>query len=170
MMARAKRIHNFGDNPDIVTKVEVEYHRTAKIKPNFIPEGATWEYVTWDYNEKLSIDRETETMEHFRELGSGCKIINRYYVEEGISSFLDDIDVNVFSITNGNPSEAVDDPMDVKNYTITIYNKHGNTRIVAGSFDKDGLPADWPEFISNVYEFMAFYGIGELFDEDVYDI
>ena len=166
-MVRAKGIHEFDDNPDIVTKVEVEYHRTAKIKPDYIPEGATWEYVTWNYNEKLSIDRETETMEHYRELGSGCKITNKYYVEEGIPSFLDDIDVDAFSIINGNPSEVVDDPLDVKNYTITIYTKQGKTRIITGSFDKNGLPNDWPEFINNVYEFMAFYGIGDLFDEDV---
>lgn len=158
----------FDGNPDSVTRIEVKYHRNTKIKPGVIPDGVTWEYVTWDYNEALIIDRSSETLEHIREIGSGCKVTNTYYVQEGITSFLDDIDVDAFTEVTGNPPDVVDNPLEIKEYTITVFTKHGDERIVTGTFDKNGLPTDWPDFINNIYEFMAFYGLGELFDERVY--
>ena len=158
----------FDGNPNAVTRIEVKYHRNTKIKPGVIPEGATWEYVTWDYNEKLIIDRSSETLEHIREIGSGCKVTNIYYVQEGIASFLDDMDIDVFSEVEGNPPDVVDNPLESKEYTITVFTKHGGERMVTGTFDKNGLPTDWPDFINDIYEFMAFYGLGELFDEKIY--
>lgn len=158
----------FDGNPDIVTRIEVKYHRITRIKPGVIPEGVTWEYVTWDYNETIIIDRQTETLEHIREIGTGCKVTNTYYVQEGIESFLDDVDVNAFSEIVGNPPDAVEDPMETKEYTIAIFTKHGGKRIVTGSFDKNGLPTDWPSFIDNTFEFIRFYGLGELFDSRIY--
>lgn len=161
-------IFAFDGNPDSVTRVEIKYHRNTKIKPGTIPEGVTWEYVTWDYNEFLTLDRTSETLEHLREIGSGCKVTNTYYVQEGITSFLDDIDIDAFSKIEGNSPDVVDDPLETKEYTITLYTKHGDIREVTGTFDKKGLPVDWPDFIDDVYEFIAFYGLGELFDERVY--
>lgn len=158
----------FDGNPDAVTRIEVKYHRNTKIKPGVIPEGVTWEYVTWDYNETLIIDRSSETLKHIREIGSGCKVTNIYYVQEGITSFLDDIDLDAFSEVVGNPPNGVDNPLDIREYTIMVTTKHGGGRIVTGTFDKNGLPTDWPDFIDDVYKFMAFYGLGELFDERVY--
>lgn len=158
----------FDGNPDGVTRVEIEYHRNTKIKPDTIPEGATWEYLTWDYHEQLILDRDSETLEHIRQIGTGCKVTNVYYVQDGIRDLLDDIEIDAFSEIKGNPPDAVCDPLDSKDYTITVFTKHGHKRIVTGTFDKNGLPTDWPDFINHVYEFMAFYGFGELFDERVY--
>lgn len=157
----------FDGNPDAITRIEIKYHRNTKIKPR-VQEGTTLEYVTWDYNELLTIDRDSETLEHIREIGTGCKVTNSYYVQEGITRFMDDIDIDAFSEIEGNPPDVVEDPLESKDYTITVFTKHGDTHIVTGTFDKKGLPADWPDFINNVYEFMAFYGLGELFDERVY--
>lgn len=158
----------FDGNPDSVNRIEIKYHWNAKIKPRVIPEGAAWEYVTWDYNEFLTLDRASETLEHVREIGAGCKVTNIYNVQEGVASFLDNIDIDVFSEIEGNPPDVVDDPLETKEYTITLYTKHGDIRVVTGTFDKKGLPADWSDFIDDVYEFMAFYGLGELFNERVY--
>lgn len=159
----------FDGNPDVISKVEIKYHRNTKIKPGVIPQGATWKYVTWDYNEQLTLDREAETLEHIQEIGPGCKVTNTYYVQEGIINLLDEMDIDVFSEIEGNPPDAVDNPLESKNYEITVYTKHGEKRTVAGTFDKKGLPNDWPEFIDDVHDFMAFYGIGEVFDERVYN-
>lgn len=154
----------FDGNSDTVVRIEIKYHRSTKIKPKVIPE----EYVIWDYNEFLTIDRAFETLEYIREIGSGCKVTNTYYVQDGITSFLDNIDIDVFSEIAGDPPDVVEDPLETKEYTITLYTKHGEVRIITGTFDKNGLPADWAEFIDSVYEFIAFYGISELFDKKVY--
>ena len=148
--------------------MEIQYHRNTKIKSGRIPKGTAREYATWDCKEFLTLDRASETLEHVREIGSRCKVTNVYYVQEGISSFLDDIDINAFSEIEGNPPDVVDDPLEIKEYTITLFTKHGAIREITGTFDKKGLPTDWPDFIDTVYGFMAFYRVGDLFDERVY--
>ena len=162
-------LYVFDGNPDrIVSRIVVEYRRTTKIKPNVVLEGTKWDYVTWDYYEKLFIDRQSETLELHREIGTGCKITNTYYIQEGIADFLDTIDMDSFAEIKGNPPDVIDNPLDVKTYTVALYSKQGSTRIISGTYDKNSLPTEWPDFISSVYEFMAFYGIGELFNECVY--
>ena len=158
----------FDGNPDRLMKVEIKYHRNTKIKPRIIPKDAAEEYVTWDYNEFLTIDRTSETLEHVREIGPGCKVTNSYYLQEAIASLLDNISIYVFPRIEGNPPDVVDDPLEMKEYTITLYTKCGVVREMTGTFDKKGLPEDWSEFIDKVYEFMAFYGLGELFDKRFY--
>ena len=49
---------------DDLTRVEIKYHRVTKINPAASLSHITSEFVTWDYNEQLVIDSETETIEH----------------------------------------------------------------------------------------------------------
>ena len=158
----------FDDNPDAITKLEVKYHRLTKIKPGVIPPDASYQYVVWDYNESLIFDRATETLEHICEIGSGCKVTHKYQVEGGISTFLDDQGVDILSHTGEDPDDVIKNPLETKDYVISIQTKNGLKRSVAGTFDRDGLPDDWSEFIENVFEFIRFYGLGELFDERIY--
>ena len=41
-------------------------------------------YATWDYSEKLVLDRESETLEHIQNIGSGCVVSRKYYVQDGV--------------------------------------------------------------------------------------
>lgn len=153
----------FDGNPNYVTKVEIRYHRNTKIKPDVIrPKTAR------EYSELLILDRSSETLEHVREIGIGCKIRNIYSIKEDIDDLLNGLGTNVFSEIEGNPPDAIDDPLETKDYTIAIHTKHGGERTVSGTFDRNGLPTDWSKFINTVYDFMTSYGIGELFDERVY--
>ncbi len=72
------------ENPEVIVRIEIQYHRIMKIKPAVIPEDAAWEYVTWDYHESIMLDHGSDTMEHVREIGSGCRITNHYYGQDGI--------------------------------------------------------------------------------------
>lgn len=158
----------FDDNPDAITRLAVQYHRLTKIKPGDLPPDASCKYVAWDYNESLIFDRATETLEHIREIGSGCKVTHTYQVEGGISRFLDDQGVDILSHTGEDPDDALMNPLDARDYVISIQTKKGLNRSVSGTFDRDGLPDDWSEFIENVHDFIRFYGVGELFDERIY--
>ncbi len=82
-------------------------------------------------------------------LGSGC--ISKWLQR------LKDIDDGVES----NPNRT-------DRYRILITTRHGGTREVTGTFDKDGLPSDWPEFAENLRDFLASHGIGGLLDDRVY--
>lgn len=157
-------------NSDRIEKIKVDYHRVTKIKPGVIPDGATWEYATWDYSEHLTIDRKTETLEHIQNIGSGCQVSRKYHVEEGITSLLDDIDAELFcSHIEGNPSDVVYSPLETNDYRITIDYLYGEERVLTGSFDKNGLPDDFSDFAETVFDFMRFYGMGEILDPSVHD-
>lgn len=155
---------------DRIEGISVEYHRVTKIKPGVIPEGATWEYVTWEYSEHLSIDRKTETLEHIQNIGSGCQVSRKYHVEDGITSLLDDLEVEtLFANTGGNPPDVICNPLKTKDYRITVDYLHGDQRVLTGTFDKNGLPNDFSDFVETVFHFMYFYGMGEMLDPSVYD-
>lgn len=159
-----------GNNkPDIITKIVLDYHRVTRIKPGEIPEGATCEFVTWDYTEHLIIDRETETLEHIQNIGTSCKVSRKYEIEGGIESLLGSFDAeDLFSYIEGDPDDVIDTPNETKDYTITIEYKKNPSRTITGSYDKNGLPDDFADFAETVFDFIRFYGLGEILDPSVY--
>lgn len=158
------------DKEDSVDRITVDYHRVTKAKPDEPPEDGDYEYVTWDYTEKLVIDRATETLEHIQILGSGCKISHKYEVEGGIAELLDEFDADyLFDRFASEPEGICDDPLEKKDYQITIDFKRSGQRSFSGVFDMYGLPLDYPDFAETVLEFIPFYGIGEILDPSIYE-
>lgn len=159
-----------GNNkPDRVDRVAIDYHRVTKIKPKIIPEGATWEYATWDYSEKLVLDRESETLEHTQNIGNGCVVSRKYYVQDGVVGLLDAIDTeDLFGKIEGNPDDVIENPLETQDYTITVDFKKGPQRIIQGTYDKKALPESWGDFVDDIWQFMRFYGMGEILDPAVY--
>lgn len=155
--------------PDVINKITLDYHRVTKIKPGQRPEGVSWEFVTWDYAERLIIDRETETLEHIQNIGTGCRVSRKYEIEGGIESLLENFDAeDFFSCIDGNPDDVIEMPNETKDYTIIIDYKKNPQRIITGSYDKNGLPEDFADFAEKVFDFIRFYGLGEILDPSVY--
>lgn len=163
-------IFGCGNNkPDIITKIILDYHRVTRIKPEEKPEGATWEFVTWNYTEHLIIDRETETLEHIQNIGTGCKVSRKYEVEGGIESLLENFDAeDLFSRIKGNPADVIETPNETKDYKITVNYKKKPQCVIEGSYDKNGLPDDFADFAEMVFDFIKFYGMGEILNPSVY--
>lgn len=157
----------FDGNPDRVDRIEVYYDRHIEIETEE-PVDPEHPYVLWDCHEELKLDRASETVEHFRKIFKECDVRSIYHIEEGVSDFLDDMDVDALSEAEGNPPDVYVDPHRSEHYKILVTTKIGGTREITGTFDKKGLPEDWPEFIDRLYEFLSFYGIGELFNESAY--
>lgn len=157
-------------NPDEIIRISIEYHRITKIRPKDRPDNAlSPNVVIWDYSEQLILDGTTETLEHIAHIGTGCHVSHKYEVEEGISSLLESFDADrLFRHIEGNPEDVIENPDESRVYTINIDYKNSPRRSIHGSFDKKGLPSDFDEFIDAVYQFIHFYGIGELFDPSVY--
>lgn len=156
-----------GNNkPDKINRIEIDYHR-AKIKPE-IPTSDNENY-SWDYSEKLVLDRKTETLEHIQRIGSGCIISRKYYVQEGVTGLLDDYDADsLFEHTVGNAPDVITDPNETKDYKITVDFHRRSQCIISGTYDKNGLPEDWPELAEDILNFMRVYGMGEILDPAVY--
>lgn len=155
---------------DRIERISVDYHRVTKIKPGVRLEGATWESAIWDYGEQLFIDRKTETLGHILNIGNGCQVSRKYHVEHGITSLLDDLNAQTFfAHTEGNPPDVICNPLETKSYRITIDYLYGDQRMLTGSFDQKGLPDDFSDFAEAVFDFMQFYGMGEILDPSVHN-
>lgn len=102
------------------------------------------------------IDRESETIEHIQNIGS-------------IEGLLDDIDADdLFGEIEGNLDDVADDPLETKDYTITVDFKMGPQRVIQGTYDKKALPEFWVDFADVVWNFIRFYGCGEMLNPAVY--
>lgn len=157
----------FDGNPDRVERIEVSYDRRTEAGAKR-SEKDKQSYGIWDYHETLKIDRASETIEHYRKIADECDVRNTYHIADGVPSFLDEIGLDAFSEVEGNPTDVYEDLHEIKTYQILFTTKKDGTRKISGSFDKNGLPKDWPEFVDHLMEFLSFYGIGEIFDESVY--
>ena len=100
---------------------------------------------------------------------SGCKVSRKYEIEGGIESLLENFNAeDLFSHIEGNPDDVIDTPNETKDYKITIDYKKSPQRVIEGSYDKNGLPEDFADFAETVFDFICFYGMGEIFDPSVY--
>ena len=145
-----------------IDRITIEYSRVTKYdKPKELSDNE-YDYITWDYSEKLTIDRETETIEYFRKIGSECDTTWKYHVGGGVEQLLDETDADMFEDIEGNPSDAIDNPKESKTYTITIDFAHLPSKTITGSFDRRGLPTEWASFANDLREFLLFYGEGIL--------
>lgn len=162
-------LYVFDGNPNRVDRVTVDYHRVTRVKPG-VPISGDIEYVVWNYTEKLVVDRASHTIEHIQNIGAGCTISRKFQVEEGVEDLLDSLDADVlFGAVEGNPDDVVDDPLETRDYTITVDFKHGPQRIIQGTYDKKSLPEHWGDFAETIWEFIQFYGFGEILDPSVYE-
>lgn len=157
-------------NPDEIIRISIEYHRITLIRPkNTLDKNLPTNAIIWDYLEQLILDGTNETLEHIAHIGTGCHVSRKYEIEEGISSLLESFSADsLFRHIEGNPEDIIENPDESRDYTITIDYKNAPRRIIHGSFDKKGLPDDFSDFIDEVYQFIQFYRIGELFDPSVY--
>lgn len=158
-----------GNNkPDVVNRIAINYHRVTKIKLEE-PISDNIEYATWDYSEQLVLDRASETIEHIQNIDTGCVITRTFKVQDGVADFLDNLDADrLFSNIEGNPDDIIETPLETKDYTIAIDFKRSAQCVIEGGFDKYGLPDDWAEFAGSLWDFMMFYGFGEILNPNIF--
>lgn len=124
--------------------------------------------VTLDSKDRIIIDRDTGTIEDNLQIAKECKVTRSYYNPHGICSFLDDFEPISLFTEFDEVEDLADVPEETPKYRITVDFRRGDPRVVEGKYYKYGLPTDWPKFIDYLYEFVSFYGFGELFDKNVY--
>ena len=155
----------FDDNTyEKIKRITIDYKFTSVIIP-----ADNSNDITWEYSDHLVIDRETETIEDVLKLAEQCDVTRKYHVAEGVTSFLDDLDIEGLFTEFDEPDENVlPSPEGTAVYEVKVEFYRQEPRIISGTYDKQGLPKDWPEFIEDLYQFISFYGFGEMFDEKQY--
>ncbi len=146
-----------------IEKITIEHeHKKAIV-------AANGQIVTWNPTDHIVIDRKSETIEYTYTIGSECDVTRKYHVAQGISNFLDELEwQNLFIEFNEKDTDVIIPEDEEAKYTVTVDFLRSSSRVISGSYDKQGLPIDWPEFIESLYNFMSFYGFGEMFDESHY--
>lgn len=147
-----------------ITKIEAVYCLRTVVKPPKPSRVALLE----EYRERLVLDRATDTITHTQENDAGQRITHRYELPGKVSELLDEFPLGIFSTVKGNPPDAMDDPDQTRTYSITVSTRYGEARTIAGSFDRDGLPRDWAEFVDYVLTFINMYEGYELFNPRLY--
>lgn len=159
----------FDGNPDRVDHMEVIYNRVTKIVPEHKSEDDARNTVTREYKDTLVIDRNSGTLEIKNMTGAGCEVTHTYYDQLGVENLLNDINTEMQEYIKGNPTDAIINPMETKNYEINIITKHGIETSISGTYDKYGLPTIWPVFIEDLQKFIDYYDFpGEMFSESCF--
>ena len=155
----------FDDNAyEKIKRITIDYKFTSVI----IPADKSND-ITWEYSDHLVIDRETEIIEDVLKLAEQCDVTRKYHVAEGVTSFLDDLDIEgLFTEFDKQDENVLPSPEGTAVYEVKVEFYRQEPRIISGTYDKQGLPKDWPEFIEDLYQFISFYGFGEMFDEKQY--
>ena len=153
------------NNYEKIKRITIDYRFTSVIIP--ADESAD---ITWEYKDHLVIDRQTETIEDTLQLAEQCDVTRKYHIADGISSFLDDLDIEtLFTEFNKPEADVLPSPEGTAEYEVKVEFYRQEPRIISGKYDKQGLPKDWPEFIESLYDFISFYGFGEMFDKKQYE-
>lgn len=156
----------FDGNYDPIDRIEAKYDRNTKI----MMEDREDDYVIWDYHEKLVIDRASESIVVQRNTFDRLKVRSNVQLAGIVSNFLDDVSVNAFSRVEGNPADVCENPAGKQNYLIRLETKFGRKKEVKGSFDKRGLPVDWPKFAEKLNYLLYYYGVaGEILNPFNYE-
>lgn len=155
---------------DIIDRVIVEYHRITKInaKRAFDKEKKPFD---WNYTEKLIVDRESKTIEYTQDIGLGCTVSKKYTSKNEINDILNGLDIDSLlekDIIDEKYFDLEIIPSDKRNYILTVTLRNGEEKKVSGTFDKKGLPYGWEEFAESVFNFISFYGCGEILSPAVY--
>ena len=155
----------FDDNGyEKIKKITIDYRFTSVIIP--ADESAD---ITWEYKDHLVIDRQTETIEDVLQLAEQCDVTRKYHVAEGVKDFLDNLETEtLFTEFNEPEEDIIESPEGTAKYEVKVEFYRQEPRIISGNYDKQGLPKDWPDFIEELYNFISFYGFGEMFDKKQY--
>lgn len=149
-----------------VKSIEISLEQTAAdaVKDKYANE---YETCTHDTNEWLLISSQG-SITYNRRIANTGRISLQYELKDKVVEFLKLYeDQSVFSHPKGDSPDTVEDEIR-KTYRIVVTRDDGDTSVLEGSFDKDGLPDNWPDFVGRLKDFFQDQSLGMLFDSRVY--
>lgn len=119
--------------------------------------------------ESYVLDRESGTLEFVKNV-SGYQIEEKIQAMDEISEILDIfIEIPFLDDIEGNSTETIFDPEDVRKYSITAEFSTGEIRTVSGTFDRKGLPSAFPEMAGYLSAFLSYYRKSDIITPAMYE-
>ncbi|NLW88782.1 MAG: hypothetical protein GXY43_03560 [Clostridiaceae bacterium] len=154
---------------DRIEKVIIDYQRITQQEPGKSTINPADDYLTASCSERIILDRAAETLVYFQKIGSVCQVSRTYHANRVMSAFLDaHYSVDLFSSIQGDPPDVASDSNDSKDFTITVEYLYGKPRVISGTFDKNGLPEDFPIWAEDIQDIMDYCGRGEIVRPSIY--
>lgn len=150
--------------PDQLNRIAIDYYRKTTITPKMMAEG-----IVGECQERLVLDRMSETLEYQQIMVPKGKVSYKYEVDGEVSDLLDYLDADSLFFNVVEESQEVLDSADgFKEYVLTIDYEKNPQRTITGRFDRNGLPDDFEDFAEMVVDFIRLGSIGEMFNPSVY--
>lgn len=149
-----------------VKSIEISLEQTAAdaVKDKYANE---YETCIHDTHEWLLISSQG-SITYNRRIAHVGRASLQYELKDKVAEFLKVYDdQSVFSHPKGHSPDTVQDEVR-KTYRIVVTRDSGDTSVLEGSFDKDGLPDNWPDFVGRLTDFFQDQSLGMLFDSRVY--
>lgn len=150
-----------------VKSIEINLEQTAtnEVKDKYASE---YGICIHDTNEWLLISSEG-TLTYNRRIANIGRISLQYELKDKVTEFLKLYEGrNVFSRPKGHSPDTVQDEIR-KTYKMVVTRDDGDTSVLEGSFDKNGLPGDWADFVGRLTDFFQDQSLGILFDSRSYN-
>lgn len=149
-----------------VKSIEISLEQTAAdaVKDKYANE---YETCIHDTNEWLLISSQG-SITYNRRIANTGRVSLQYELKDKVAEFLklyEDRDVS--SRPKGNSPDTVQNEIR-KTYKIVVTRDDGESSVLEGSFDKDGLPDNWADFVGRLKDFLQDQSLGMLFDSRVY--
>ena len=150
-----------------VKSIEISLEQTAtnEVKDKYASE---YGICIHDTNEWLLISSEG-TLTYNRRIANLRRISLQDEPKDKVTEFLKLYEGrNVFSRPKGHSPDTVQDEIR-KTYKMVVTRDDGDTSVLEGSFDKNGLPGDWADFVGRLTDFFQDQNLGILFDSRSYN-
>ena len=149
-----------------VKSIEISLEQTAtdEVKDKYASE---YGICIHDINEWLLVSSEG-TLTYNRRIAKIGRVSLQYELKDKVAEFLKLYeDRDVFSRPKGNSPDTVQNEIR-KTYKIVVTRDDGESSVLEDSFDKDGLPDNWTDFVGRLKDFFQDQSLGVLFDSRVY--
>lgn len=149
-----------------VKSIEISLEQTAtdEVKDKYASE---YGICIHDINEWLLVSSEG-TLTYNRRIAKIGRVSLQYEPKDKVAEFLKLYeDRDVFSRPKGNSPDTVQNEIR-KTYKIVVTHDDGESSVLEDSFDKDGLPDNWADFVGRLKDFFQDQSLGVLFDSRVY--
>ena len=156
------------DKESHVSSIDIDFHQT-------VTEDAA-EKVAEKYHapvedivERLIISSRTREIVYNRRVGNNKRVSLSFEMPEAVKDLLAWYEERpLLEASKINPKPTAEEDIS-RTYQITVMYADKKSASYSGSFDKEGLPGNWADFIGRVASFFDTESLGELFRERTHD-
>lgn len=122
-----------------------------------------------DITERLVISNRTHEIVYNRRVGTHKRVSLSFEMPEAVKNLLAWYEEQpLFEPGEVSPKPVAEEDIS-RTYQITVLYSDKKSASYSGSFDKEGLPDNWADFISRVTAFFDTESLGEMFDARTFD-